>query len=89
MSDTPPPHIIVIVHVTDRIHHAGELQQVLTEYGCSIKTRLGLHEVDKAHCAPSGLIVLEMFGDPGPIADMITKLEAITGLDVRRLDFPH
>ncbi len=33
MHDT---HRIVGVHVTDRVRRAGQVQQVLSEYGCSI-----------------------------------------------------
>jgi hypothetical protein len=38
-------HLILGIHVTDRVQKAGEVQQLFTEYGCNIKTRLGLHEV--------------------------------------------
>jgi len=33
-------HIILGVHITDRIKHVSSVQQALTEYGCYIKTRL-------------------------------------------------
>ena len=36
-------HIILGVHITDRIGHVDPVQHLLTEYGCSIRTRLGLH----------------------------------------------
>ena len=40
-------HIIVGVHITERAKHAGEVQKVFTEFGCQIRTRLGLHEANK------------------------------------------
>ncbi|MFA6175656.1 MAG: hypothetical protein WC765_03640 [Phycisphaerae bacterium] len=33
-------HIILGVHITDRIKHVSSVQKALTEYGCYIKTRL-------------------------------------------------
>ena len=40
---------IIGIKINDRIKEAGKVQQVLTDYGCSIKTRLGLHEVTDDH----------------------------------------
>jgi aspartate ammonia-lyase len=45
-------YIILGIHVTGREEHAAEAQKVLTEYGCNIKTRLGLHEVNENLCYP-------------------------------------
>ncbi len=36
--------IILGVQVTNRIKNALEVQEILTKFGCNIKTRLGLHE---------------------------------------------
>lgn len=44
-------HIIVGIHVTDRMKNASEVQKIFTEYGCNIKTRLGMHEVHGNYCA--------------------------------------
>ena len=56
-------HIIYGVHVTNRMNKATNVQQLFSEYGCNIKTRIGLHDVGKDFCSPSGVILLEMFGD--------------------------
>jgi hypothetical protein len=34
-------HIILGIHVSDRLKNAVEVQKVFTEYGCNIKTRIG------------------------------------------------
>lgn len=39
-------HHICGVHITERLEHALQVQQVLTEFGRNIKTRLGLHQGD-------------------------------------------
>jgi hypothetical protein len=86
MHDT---HRIVGVHVTDRVRRAGQVQQVLSEYGCSIKTRLGLHPVDENVCSPNGLILLELFGDDAPCRTLVDKLTAIEGVEVQQMVFEH
>ena len=44
MSDE---HIILGIHITDRLKNAVDVQKVFTEYGCNIKTRVGLHDVGR------------------------------------------
>lgn len=84
-------HIIVGVHVTDRLENAAPVQAILTEYGCFIKTRLGLHETADGRkcCSKNGLLVLEMIGDLADTNAMISKLAAIPGLHVQKMVFEH
>ena len=82
-------HIILGVHITDRAHHAREIQDLFTEYGCSIKTRIGLHEVSERFCSPNGLILLERAGDETPIFELIGKLKAVEGVDTQQMIFAH
>ena len=79
--------IIVGVNLLDRIHEAPEFQKILTDYGCNIKTRLGLHEVDEKMCSTSGLILLELFGDDRRCQELIQKLEAFEQIEVRKMVF--
>jgi hypothetical protein len=82
-------HIILGVHVTDRIHHVSNVQELLTEYGCSIRTRLGLHESEKGFCSPNGLLLLEMTDDQKSADDLTDKLNAIEGIEVKQIVFDH
>jgi len=82
-------HVILGVHVTDRMHHAGELQRVLTEFGANIKTRLGLHEMAEDRPSSMGLVLLEVVGDGPVLARMKTQLGAIKGLEVKEMVFTH
>jgi len=84
-----PRHIVLGIHITDRVHHAHQVQDLLTEYGCSIKTRIGLHEVSDQFCSANGLLLLEMAGDEKPIFEMIDKLKAVEGVDVQQMVFEH
>jgi hypothetical protein len=89
---TKDPHVILGVHVTDRVKHVvggGGVQPVLTEYGCYIKTRLGLHEAGKDFCSPNGLLILELVGDPTKCGELEQKLSAINGVSVQKMVFTH
>jgi hypothetical protein len=83
------PHLIFGVHVTSRATQVPPVQKLLTEYGCSIKTRLGLHRVDEKACSPRGLILLEMFGDLATCRELKTKLAAMEGVEVQEMLFKH
>ena len=55
-------HLIGGIHVTGRLQHALQVQQVLTEFSGNIKTRLGLHEVSDAGGGPNGVVLIEFVG---------------------------
>ena len=84
-------HIIIGVHVTDRLEHVPQVQGLLSEYGCYIKTRLGLHEVggDGKCCSRNGLLLLEMTGDEPEIMALVSKLSEVKGIEVQKLVFDH
>lgn len=82
-------HILFGIHVTDRVHRAGAVQEVLTKYGCSIKTRIGLHDTDDRKCSSSGVILLEMFGDEATCHEMADTLAEIEGVEVQKMIFEH
>lgn len=85
----PDKHIIFGVHVTDRLQKAVEVQKLFSEYGCHIKTRLGLHEVSHEVCSPRGVVLLEMFGDEAKCFELKAKLGAIEGIEVQQMVFDH
>ncbi len=80
---------ILGVRIYDRIKEAGEVQQVLTKHGCSIKTRLGLHEVTDEYCSKSGLIILELFGDTKKQTELEQELIVIDGVEVQKMLFKN
>lgn len=79
--------LILGVHLTNRMNEAPRVQQLLTDYGCNIRTRLGLHNVDESFCDSKGLLLLEMFGDSDTCQELATKLAAIEGLEVKQMEF--
>jgi hypothetical protein len=83
-------HTIMVVHVTDRLTEAAAVQKVLTDHGRMIKTRLGLHEIDPESEGPEGLLILEILGaDKENIDDLDAKLNAIDGVEAKRVFFAH
>ncbi|MCL2349114.1 MAG: hypothetical protein FWC50_12745 [Planctomycetaceae bacterium] len=81
-------HLIIGVHVTSFVKNSGEIQKVFTEYGCNIRTRLGLHNVTENICSPQALILVEFIGGE-PLADeMIGKLlKTNPGLEIKKMVF--
>jgi len=82
-------HIILGIHVTNRLKNAVEVQKVFTEYGCNIKTRVGLHDVDANVCSPSGVVLIEFFGSDGEATAMMAKLNEVEGVVVQKMVFGH
>jgi hypothetical protein len=85
MLDTT--HIILGVHITNRAKHVSKVQDLFTEYGCSIKTRLGLHLTSEKVCSQNGLIILEMTGENSVAHELMEKLTAIEGVQCQKMAF--
>jgi hypothetical protein len=82
-------HIILAIHVMERMKNVPEMQKYFSDYGCYIKTRLGLHEASDNYCSPNGIIILEMLGDETKADELFSKLNAIDGLEVKKIEFDH
>jgi hypothetical protein len=68
---------IVAVKVGNREGVAQDMQRILTEHGCSIKVRLGLHDIPADACSPAGLVLMEVDGEESEIRGMVQKLDAL------------
>jgi hypothetical protein len=82
-----PKRTIVGILVNDFAAQAMQVQGVLTEYGCLIKTRLGLHETSPDHCSPYGLVLLELVGDDAHMQRFFDALAQVNGIEVKRMVF--
>ena len=82
-------HIILGVHITNRMKNILDVQKIFTEYGGHIKTRLGLHEVSEKFCSPNGLLILEMAGEEKKSMELADKLAAVEGIEVQKMIFDH
>jgi hypothetical protein len=89
MSEKKSKHIVLGVHITDRVKHVPDVQALFTEYGCNIRTRIGLHVADGKVCSPNGVIVLEMTDDEEAAMGLAEKLRATEGVEVQSMIFDH
>jgi len=78
---------ILGLHVTNRVSDAVIIQDILTKFGCSIKTRLGLHEVDEKKCSSCGIILLELTGEEVECDKLESELRKVKGLDIQKMTF--
>jgi hypothetical protein len=79
--------IVLGIQITKRVESVPAVQAVLTEYGCNIRTRLGLHEVTESVCSTLGLLILDTFGEEKQIREMEMKLKGIKGIIVEKMVF--
>ena len=77
---------IIGVKIQNRIESAAEVQVILTKHGCSIKTRIGLHNVDCGTCSPFGLILLEVVDHEKAIEIQKDLLE-ISDIEIQEMIF--
>ncbi len=75
------------VLVETRTQAAQKVQEILTKYGCSIRTRLGLHTLDLPDCASCGLIILELTGNQDECIRLENELWALDGVKVQKMVF--
>ncbi len=76
---------IVAMTLKGRANHATQVQQVLTENGCAIRARIGLHEGVQDACSNEGLILLQVCGSGDDIAALLTSLNAIEGVNAKHM----
>lgn len=79
--------IIMAILIDKRTDAAPKVQKILTDHGCIIKTRLGMHE--SSTCADEGMIILDLTANNGEVETLETELESVKGVKVKSmvLDF--
>ena len=71
--------------IENRRGFAPEVQEVLTEFGCIIKMRIGLHEGIENSCSNEGFIILNLADDDKEIKRFIKRLESIESVRVKNI----
>lgn len=74
---------VLLVLVSMRKEAATTVQKILTEWGCLIKTRLGLHEGVLDDCSESGLLFLELAGQKDQHTELARKLNLVKGVQAK------
>lgn len=77
---------IIGIKVSNRLESAVSVQEILTKYGCIIKTRIGLHEEINGRCSPKGLILLEIINDEESIK-IANELCDIEEIEIQQMKF--
>lgn len=77
---------IMGIRLDKRVDTAIEFQKILTQFGCIIKTRLGLHDVSCGKCAPNGIIILEVIDDE-EARNFEKELCKIEGIEIQLMHF--
>jgi hypothetical protein len=71
---------ILVVLVGKRQESAVKLQQILTAWGCIIKTRLGIHDGVLDKCSDAGLLILELHGSQEQKDELARKVALLPGV---------
>ena len=79
-------YYVIGVRMDNRVGNAAAFQKVLTENGCKIKARLGLHEVSEELCATDGLIILQPYGEKEEIEQLVLDLNKLEGVKAKWID---
>jgi len=78
---------LVAVKIGGRTEHAPEVQEILTKYGCSIRTRVGFHDTDENNCSTDGVVILQMTGKEDEIKKMLDELNALHEVSAKFIEF--
>lgn len=77
---------IIGIKISNRLESAVSVQEILSKYGCIIRTRIGLHEEINGQCSPRGLILLEIINDEESIK-IANELCDIEEIEIQQMKF--
>lgn len=63
---------IIGIKLDNRIFTSIDFQKVLTDFGCQIRTRIGLHHTNENSCSNFGIILLEVDGETKNLIEKLT-----------------
>ncbi len=71
---------VLLILIDHRKETSDKLQKILTAWGCTIKTRLGLHSGVMDNCSEHGLMFLELAGKEEDNAELTRKIGLLKGV---------
>ncbi len=77
-------HKIIAIAMAHRSENAEAFQRTLTDFGCKLKARIGLHEAGDV-CSEEGLIILQIVPDENT-DDLLESLNNIQGVRAKYLE---
>ena len=80
---------ILAILQENRVETATKVQEILTQNGCNIRFRLGLHDAGLETCSNSGLILLQICGEQKEAEMLLNELKAVPHVKAKlmSLDF--
>ena len=77
---------IIGIGIENRKETAIKVQDVLTEFGCDIKTRLGLNDYKETECSYKGLILVDVPNREKAL-ELERTLKDIDNVTIREMEF--
>jgi hypothetical protein len=77
---------ILIVVMDKRRASALRAQEAMTDFGCIVKTRLGIHDGVMDKCSDHGIIILELVGKKSERQQLKRRLSALAGVKTKSVD---
>ncbi len=77
---------VALILVDNRKDNALKVQNILSQWGCLIKTRLGVHPGTLENCTDNGLIFLELVGEKDKHQELVRKLNLIKGVNAQLVE---
>jgi hypothetical protein len=74
---------VLLVLLNDRKKTAITFQKILTDWGCMVKTRLGIHDGVLNKCSNSGLVILDIVGQKKKLNEMTRKMNLVKGIKAK------
>ena len=74
---------VMAILISTRREVAVKVQEILTEFGCIIKTILGIHDGVQDKCSEVGLVMLELVGTDKEINELNDKLSKVNGVNAK------
>jgi hypothetical protein len=81
--------VVLGIKLSNRVNTAQEFQKVISDHGCQIKTRIGIHQAYDGKCSPSGVILLDVIGTDEEVATLENDLKAIPYAEIQKMVFSH
>lgn len=78
---------IMAIKINGRIANAPLVQEILTKYGCNIKTRVGFHETNEDQCSTDGILILQLTGQGIEIQNMYDEMKKLNGVIPQMIEF--
>lgn len=74
---------LLVVLIGGRVKKAMPVQEILTRYGCIVRTRLGIHDAGRKSCSDTGLVILELVPRENEVKKLKRELDALPGVKTR------